>query len=174
VLAKKYSRPSISPGRGGLVVTDTECQTHGQRCLSRAATVPLPTPEGPDRTVSVAGAVLAGAVLAGPVVAGTVLAGTVLAGAVPVLPGTVLPGTVLPGTVLPGTVLPETELPGTGTPRCSPRSARGLAARRCPAAPSLGWPDSVRYRRRTRPRAHYAGLLPGRVRGGIQRCPAAP
>src|SRR5690348_337838 len=52
---KWYSRPSASPGRGARVVTETESQTCGEARRSRATTVLLPTPEGPDRTVSRAG-----------------------------------------------------------------------------------------------------------------------
>src|SRR5690606_5680184 len=43
--------PSVSPGRGGRVVTDTESHTSGRRRRSSLTTVLFPTPEGPDRTV---------------------------------------------------------------------------------------------------------------------------
>src|SRR6478735_12829571 len=47
--------PSTSPGRGRRVVTDTETQTSGCRRRTSATTVPLPTPDGPESTVSRAG-----------------------------------------------------------------------------------------------------------------------
>src|SRR3954447_22739828 len=52
---KNRSSPSTSPARAGRVVALTECQLSG--CLSRryARTELLPTPAGPDRTVSRAG-----------------------------------------------------------------------------------------------------------------------
>src|SRR5690606_40517562 len=47
---KKYSTPSVSPGRGARVVTDTESHTSGWWARSSLTTVLLPTPEGPERT----------------------------------------------------------------------------------------------------------------------------
>ena len=44
-----------SPGLGARVVTDTESQISGLSFRSPATTVLLPTPEGPERTVSRAG-----------------------------------------------------------------------------------------------------------------------
>src|SRR3954469_23809641 len=48
---KCRSRPSISPGRCGRVVTLTECQICGWRSRRYSTTVLLPTPAGPDNTV---------------------------------------------------------------------------------------------------------------------------
>ncbi len=45
------STPWISPGRGFLVVTETDSHTSGCARRSSATTVDLPTPDGPDRTV---------------------------------------------------------------------------------------------------------------------------
>ena len=41
-----------APGRGARVVTLTESQTSGCRVRSTCTTLPFPTPDGPDRTVS--------------------------------------------------------------------------------------------------------------------------
>src|SRR6476661_7280031 len=51
--------PSTSPGRGRRVVTETDTQTSGCRRRTSATTVPLPTPEGPESTVSRAGEAVA-------------------------------------------------------------------------------------------------------------------
>src|SRR5215211_7470619 len=48
---KWYSTPSVSPGRGGRVVTETDNHTVGWWRRSSATTLPLPTPDGPERTV---------------------------------------------------------------------------------------------------------------------------
>src|SRR3954462_190937 len=48
---KWYSIPSVSPGRGRRVVTDTDSQTSGWVLRISAMTLLLPTPEGPDSTV---------------------------------------------------------------------------------------------------------------------------
>src|SRR5262245_11360419 len=54
-LTKWYSRLFTSPGRGDRVVTETDSQMSGRCARKRATTVLLPTPEGPERTVSRAG-----------------------------------------------------------------------------------------------------------------------
>src|SRR5215207_7839402 len=48
---KWYSTPSVSPGRGGRVVTDVDTHTSGCRRRTAASTASLPTPDGPDSTV---------------------------------------------------------------------------------------------------------------------------
>jgi hypothetical protein len=49
------SRPSTSPGLGARVVTETESQIRGDTRRRLATTVLLPTPDGPESTVSRAG-----------------------------------------------------------------------------------------------------------------------
>src|SRR6476660_2277884 len=49
---KKYSLPSISPGCGGRVVTDTDMASEASVSISRPASVVLPAPEGEDSTKS--------------------------------------------------------------------------------------------------------------------------
>src|SRR5829696_4166023 len=49
---KWYSTPSVSVGRGARVVTEVETQTSGCRRRTAASTASLPTPDGPDSTVS--------------------------------------------------------------------------------------------------------------------------
>ena len=44
--------PLRSPGRAGLVVTETERWTSGRCARTRLTTVPLPAPEGPEMTNS--------------------------------------------------------------------------------------------------------------------------
>ena len=50
--SRSCTAPRRSPGRGARVVHDTETQTSGCARRSSATTVPLPTPDGPDSTVS--------------------------------------------------------------------------------------------------------------------------
>src|SRR4051812_46387541 len=48
---KWYSTPSVSPGRGRRVVTETDSHTEGWWRRISATTLPLPTPDGPESTV---------------------------------------------------------------------------------------------------------------------------
>src|SRR5512145_340383 len=49
---KKYSRPCSSPGRGCLVVQDTECHKLGTMCTICLHNVVFPVPEGADTIYS--------------------------------------------------------------------------------------------------------------------------